>query len=433
VAPAQPPATQPAAAAPAANEALRAESAGLLGQITELFALSRRMHELNTLIEQTNALRQQNDKLRQPIRTALHEALAGADALGSTTAPATSAPIDDDPARLDAQRQQVQALTARFRLIAAASVPLGEQSTFLEVARDNLIEWRADLARQYASLLRHVLLRLLSLALATAVVFGLSALWRRAALRYVQDPRRRRQILLVRRVVVAVVLLMVAIVTFVSEIGSLATFAGIITAGIAVALQTFILSGVAYFFFVGRYGVRVGDRVTVGGTTGEVLETGLFRLYLMELGGSDKLRPTGRIVVFSNSVLLQPGGFYKQLPGAEYVYHEVALTLSPDTDHHIAEERLMAAVSEVYEGYRPEVERQHAAAKAEAHLPLPEPRPEGRLHFVESGLEYVIRYPVVLRRAAEIDDRVTRTLLAAIESEPKLKLVAAGTPRIQPA
>src|SRR5581483_5012213 len=155
-----------------------------------------------------------------------------------------------------------------------------------------------------------------------------------------------------RRLVVGGALVIVAAFSFVTEFGSVATFAGILTAGIAVSLQTLILSGVAYFFFVGRYGVRVGDRVTVAGVTGEVLDTGLFRLYLMELGGSRRVDPTGRVVVFSNSVLFQPQGFFKQVPGADYVWHELSLTLSPETDHTLAEKRLMAAVEAVFAEYR---------------------------------------------------------------------------------
>ena len=102
----------------------------------------------------------------------------------------------------------------------------------------------------------------------------------------------------VRRVVVAGVVVLIVVVGVMTEVGSLATFAGLITAGIAVALQTVILSGVAYFFFIGRFGVRVGDRVTISGITGDVVEIGILRLYLAELAGKPTdLHPTGRIVV----------------------------------------------------------------------------------------------------------------------------------------
>jgi small-conductance mechanosensitive channel len=268
-----------------------------------------------------------------------------------------------------------------------------------------------------------------------SAIVVLSVLWRRATFRYIRDPRRQRQFMLLRRLVVSCAVVVVAVFSFVTEFGSLATFAGILTAGIAVSLQTLILSGVAYFFFVGRYGVRVGDRVTVAGVTGEVLDTGLFRLYLMELGGARRLDPTGRVVVFANSVLFQPSGFYKQVPGADYVWHEMCLTLSPDSDHRLAETRLLGAAEAVFAEHREAIDRQHAAARhANAGaVPANPPRPAGRLRFVDAGLEFTLRYPVEVTRASEVEDRLTRQFLAAIEQEPRLRVVASGTPVIQAA
>jgi len=42
----------------------------------------------------------------------------------------------------------------------------------------------------------------------------------------------------------------------------------------------------AYFFIIGRYGVQVGDRMTITGVTGDVVEVDLLRFYLRELAGS---------------------------------------------------------------------------------------------------------------------------------------------------
>src|SRR5215469_10815684 len=180
------------------------------------------------------------------------------------------------------------------------------------------------------------------LAFALVFIFGLSHLWRRATIRYVQDLRRRRQFLLLRRIVVGCTITLLVILSFVTEFGSLATFAGFSAAGIAVALQSVILSVVAYFFLVGRWGGRVGDRVTISGVTGEVVDVGLFRLYLMELGGSGlDLQPTGRIVVFPNAVFFQPAALFKQLPGIDYVWRAITLKLTGAADYEVVERRLL--------------------------------------------------------------------------------------------
>src|SRR6516225_10513645 len=100
---------------------------------------------------------------------------------------------------------------------------------------------------------------------------------------------------------------------FASELGAITTFAGFLGAGIAVALQNVILSVAGYFFLIGKYGVKVGDRVQVAGITGDVVDIGLVRLHLMEIGGGGSARPTGRVVAVSNAVVFQANaGMFKQ-------------------------------------------------------------------------------------------------------------------------
>jgi hypothetical protein len=63
---------------------------------------------------------------------------------------------------------------------------------------------------------------------------------------------------------------------------------------------------------------------------GDVIDVGLVRLSIMELAGTEvDLYSTGRIAVFSNSVLFQATApLFKQLPGAQYTWHEVVLPLA---------------------------------------------------------------------------------------------------------
>src|SRR5690349_7250634 len=211
-------------------------------------------------------------------------------------------------------------------------------------------------------------------------------------------------------------------VAFASELGSLAPFAGLLTAGVAVALQTVILSVAGYFFLGGKYGVRVGDRVQLAGVTGDVVDIGLVRLHIMEVGGSGAwARPTGRVVVFSNAVVFQANaGLFKQIPGTKFVWHEITLTLAPDNDYREVERRMMEAVNKVFDEYRDSMETQHQhMQRALSQLSIHSLGPASRIRLTPSGVEIVIRYPVDLDRAEEIDDRITRELLAATGREPK--------------
>jgi hypothetical protein len=58
--------------------------------------------------------------------------------------------------------------------------------------------------------------------------------------------------------------------------------------------------------------------------------------------------------------------------------------------------------------------------------------PESRLHLTQTALEIVIRYPVELGNAGEIDDRMTRAILDAIESDPKLRAQVSEGPTMKP-
>jgi small-conductance mechanosensitive channel len=188
-----------------------------------------------------------------------------------------------------------------------------------------------------------------------------------------------------------------------------------------------ILSVAGYFFLIGKYGVRVGDRVQVAGITGDVIDVGIVRLHLMEVTGGPSPRPTGRVVVFSNAVVFQAGaGLFKQIPGTNFLWHEITLTLRPEQNYLEVEKRLLDAVKKVFAGYQDTIERQRRNVERNWQaVQIGSFAPESRLRLTASGLEVVIRYPVELSSAAETDDRVTRQLLEAIAHEPKLSLLGA--------
>ena len=412
-------------AAPAAAPVPKAPPNGVLALIGDVLTLTRKLHDLHGVIASTGALRASVEKLRAPLAVEL----AAVAQQGSTTAAGGDT---TDPAVLGGRTQTLQQLTAHYRKVAAALLPLSRQQLLLDAFRANLTQWHEATDHQDDVEIRDLLLRLGLLVLAILAILAASDFWRRATFRYVQDLHRRHQFLLLRRIVVAAVVSIFILFALVTEIGSIATFAGFITAGLAVALQNVILSVAAYFFLIGKYGVRVGDRVQVSGVSGDVIDIGLVRLHLMELGAGGQ--PTGRVVVFSNAFLFSPtSNFFKQLPGSNFSWHQVKLTLAPGTDYKLAEQRLMKAVESVYGGYRDSIDRQHRDMSETLAVNVEDPRPQSQLHLTADGLEIIIRFPAPLATASAIDDQMTRVVVEAIAVEPRLTLAGAGAPTIQPA
>jgi small-conductance mechanosensitive channel len=403
-------------------------SGGLIGEVIALYDQLQAMHQLSQLMEETTRVRDAANKLRSPLVATLRATIAQGEQLASTSVPTTAS---NGPAQPQQQKQQFEALAARFKQIASASLPLSQEIILLDQSSSNCLEWRQSVLHESNGILRSIILRVFSIALAMGVVLLLSEIWRRVTFRYVSDVRRRRQFLVLRRVVMGFCMGIVLILGFVSEFSSLATFAGFITAGLAVGLQTILLSVAAYFFLVGRWGIRVGDRISVASVTGDVIDIGLVRLYLMELAGTGvDLYPTGRVVVFSNSVLFQPTTpLFKQLPGSEYAWHEVSIVLNPGGKYDLIESQLLEAVRSVHAEYSDELQRQLGYTERRMDIAVRAPEPHGQLQYGDAGLEYAVRYPVDLHKASEVDEKITRKLLEMLQGD--LQASVSGVPKIR--
>ncbi|HZR28027.1 MAG TPA: mechanosensitive ion channel domain-containing protein [Terriglobales bacterium] len=422
--------TQPTANTSVADQTAlrRSQPSGILDLGEELFALHHKITTLDQTVQLTDALAQTAQRLRAPLLSSLATIAQRGEQLAKQA-------DNSDPAQLEQLKSQLNALTANFKQISATMLPLSKQAVLFNVYKSNLTRWRNNIKSEYSADLKRLILRAVLFGIVVAVVIALSEAWRRATFRYIHDLRRRYQFLLLRRIVLWFAIGITIAFALATEVGSLATFAGLITAGIAVALQNVILAIVGYFFLIGKYGVRVGDRVQISGVTGDVIDIGLIRLHLMEVSGSWGDRQlTGRIVVFSNAVVFQPNAsFYRQIPGTNFVWHQVSLTLGPGSNYHLAKQRLAEAVESVYNSYREKIERQHEQMQRTLSVVVAAPQPQSQLRMTQNGIEVVIRYPIELESAATIDDQMMRELLDTIARTPELKLAGSGMPNIEPA
>jgi small-conductance mechanosensitive channel len=401
----------------------KAQPTGIWGMAADLIRLSGKRHSLEGEISLTNDLSQDIKGFSKPVLDGMRDLIRQGDQLFAAADTAS-------PAQLAQERQQLDALTAQFKQTSTLMLPLSKISVLLDIYQRTLTNWRDTVRDQWHEQLRQLLLRLSVLLALIAVVLGVGEIWRRTTFRYVHDVRRRYQFLLLRRIAMWVAITLIVVFTFASQLGSAVTFAGLITAGVAVALQNVIVSVVAYFFLIGKYGIRVGDRVQIAGVTGEVVDIGLVRIHVMELGGPGDSQPTGRVVAFSNSIVFQPtAGLFKQIPGTNFLWHELKLTLSSDTDYHAAKERITQAVDEALAEYRDSMDAQRRSVETNlSSVSTGEFRPKVRLHYTASGVEANVRFPVALDKAAEMDDHLMRGVMAALDREPRLKLVGVEMP-----
>src|SRR5271170_6819461 len=402
------------------------EPAGIFGLVTELISLSNKLDAL----DQNRALAQSLSARAAGVRKNVLNTITSLDAQGSALAEGAGAA---DIAALKDRKQAFENLLDQHKLLSACALPLSKQIVLLGIYSNNISRWHDAVNQRWNKEFRSLLFRLIALAVSLLVIFLGSAVWRWLTNRYVKDIRRRGQVMAARRLVLGILVVIVLMLNFSDELGSAATVVGFAAAGIAVALQNVILSIAGYFFLIGRFGIKAGDRVQIGGVTGDVIDIGLVKISLMELGGTGTHRePTGRVAVFSNAIVFQPSGnFFKQAPGTSFVWNEVRLTLAPDVDYRLAEKRLLDAVDEVFARYRDRVMRDYRHLERDLNVMLETPKPQSRLRLSEAGLEIIIRYPAETYTAPQITDEISRRVLDAINREPSLRLAPQANANIQ--
>src|SRR5688572_5818457 len=299
-------------AAEAAPAVVNAAAAGQIGArrfgIWDLGANVLRLQNKLATIDEVDRRTEELQQTFTQIRAAPEEQIRMLSARGDELA--TQSGGGSDAAALKAARAEYDTIAWLFAQTSSILVPLTKAGVLLEQYRNNIDSWREATGAQYRAALKALATRVAFLLLLLGIVFGAGELWKRAVFNYVQETRRRHQLLLVRRIVVWAVALVIVGIAFATEASSFATFAGLLTAGIAVAMQSVLVSIVGYFFLIGKYGLRVGDHVQIGNVSGEVIDLGLVRLHLLELG--PQFGPTGRVVALANSVVFQAaGGIFK--------------------------------------------------------------------------------------------------------------------------
>lgn len=85
-------------------------------------------------------------------------------------------------------------------------------------------------------------------------------------------------------------------------IQSLATFLGLVSAGLAIALKDLVTGLAGWIFIIWRKPFGVGDLIQIGNNSGDVIDIRPFKFIIMETGNwVDADQSTGRITHIPNS------------------------------------------------------------------------------------------------------------------------------------
>lgn len=202
--------------------------------------------------------------------------------------------------------------------------------------------------------------------------------------------------------------------------GQLGLVVGLISAGLAFALQGTISSFAGGVNIVSGSLFRVGDRVDLGGVSGDVINITPTRTTLMEVGSAQDSSAwihgrqyTGRVVSVANAACFD-APVYNYSGNFDFVWEEVMLTIPYWDDWRAAD----AIMTEEAQAIDASTGAQQALEHMVERYPIAntEVRPQVFMVATDNYLELAARFVVPVREARAYNDRYTRRVLERFEA-----------------
>ncbi len=208
----------------------------------------------------------------------------------------------------------------------------------------------------------------------------------------------------------------------------LATVAGLIGAGVAFALQNFIIAIAGYFVILRGKSFSIGDRIIIGNVRGEVIALDFFQTTVLEMGQPPSIETeadpatwvmarqyTGRIVTVSNGEIFKEP-IYNYSRDFPFLWEEIQLPVKYDADDARAERILLDVVKKCTMPIEQMTGEARSHLKRIYNLEPPDESPRVFYRLTDNWIELTVRFIVPDRGIREIKDRIYRDLLREIRN-----------------
>jgi small-conductance mechanosensitive channel len=238
------------------------------------------------------------------------------------------------------------------------------------------------------------------------------------------NPVSRYNLRRVAKLALVLIFILIVVVTLFENWYTALVSVGVISLVIGLAVQTPVTSFLGWIYILVRTPYRVGDRIKIGDATGDVIDVGYLDTTLWEFGGGDLLstdHPTGRIIRFPNSKILESTIYNYTWPLFPYVWNEIKFSVAYESDlNFIAETMQRVAAEEVGERMMKQV-RIFRELLAQTPVDQLEVREYPAVLFrvnANTWLDAIVRYLVHPKEAGRVKTRIIKKLLAELNAAP---------------
>lgn len=199
-------------------------------------------------------------------------------------------------------------------------------------------------------------------------------------------------------------------------IQSVVTYLGLLSAGLAIALQDLVVNFAGWLFIVWRRPFIVGERIQIGNLTGDVIDIRIFQFSMLEVGGNRVYaeQNTGRLVHVPNGLVFKEPVINTH-QGLPYIWNEIGVLITFESDWRKAKKllkeivnRLAPDVSEAAKRYVRRVEKRFVIQYGNV-------TPAVYTSVADSGVLLSLRYMVDPRQRRGSEELIWEAILEAFE------------------
>ena len=205
-------------------------------------------------------------------------------------------------------------------------------------------------------------------------------------------------------------------------IGSIVTYLGLLSAGIAIALKDPITNITGWLFILWNRPLDAGDRIQLGEHSGDVIDTNIFNFTVMEIGNwVDADQNTGRIVHIPNGkIFTETLANYGK--GFEYIFNEIPVLITFESDWKKAKDVLQDIAKKIGEKSSKAAEKQIKQASKKFLIEEQKVDPEVYTKVGESGVLLTIRYLCIPKYRRDTEHEIWEQILREFEKYQDIEL-----------
>ncbi|MBP7998613.1 MAG: mechanosensitive ion channel [Chloroflexi bacterium] len=192
---------------------------------------------------------------------------------------------------------------------------------------------------------------------------------------------------------------------------TIATYLGLVSAGLAIALQDVLVNLAGWFFIIWRKPFQVGDRIEIEGFAGDVIDIRLFEFALLEIGKRIQAeQSTGRIIHVPNGKVFSDV-FVNYTQGLPLIWHEIPIVLTFES----AWEKAKTLLGTILTEYAPDVDdlirRQALEPDQRFVISYGNTRPTVYTKVVSNGVLLTLRYLIDPRQVRNNEQQIWEAIL----------------------